>query len=120
MAQCAYCHAETEIYYGVIPVCIECSQENDAKREPPPEERQILESLIQDVIETTTRKSAASEAFEIAIGQFPSGLPPDGAQRIKNTSVELSIARKEMIRARDRLDKFRNRGSVAKSFKQSA
>jgi hypothetical protein len=115
MAQCAYCQAEAKIFSRAAPVCAECSQKQAATAD----ERQTLEALIEDVMETSTRKTAASEAFETAISQFPSGLPPDGAHRINSTSAELSVARKELMRAHVRLNDFRNRKGT-KSYKQSA
>ena len=114
MAQCAHCQAEAKIYSRAVPMCAECSQKHATG-----DEGETLEALIEEVIETTTRKSAASEAFETAISQFPSGLPPDGAQRISSTSAELSMARRELMRAHDRLNEFRKR-KHAKSFRQSA
>ena len=50
--------------------------------------------------------------------QSPSGLPhPDGVQRIKNASDELSIARKEMTRAYARLTDYVERGIVPEDLK---
>jgi hypothetical protein len=58
----------------------------DAGRKPPRSEKEILRVLIEDVIDATAEKNEASEAFEIVVGQFPSGLPhPDGSQRVANS-----------------------------------
>jgi hypothetical protein len=48
------------------------------------------------------------------------GLPyPDGIQRIKNTSRDLSIARKNMMVAHDRLDRFLQTGVAPEDLKRS-
>ena len=119
MAQCAYCTAETEMYDGGdVPICIECSDERNVRRKLPAIEDRVRTTLIQDVIEATALKNQASEAFEIVMGQFPSGLPhPDGSLRIKNASVGLSMARKEMMKAHNRLNDYLSRGIVPDDLK---
>ena len=106
MALCAYCQAETELYDGGdVPICIECSDARKARRKPPATEQQIRTTLFQDVFEATARNNEATREFEAVMGQFPSGLPhPDGAQRIKNASSILTVARKEKMKAHNRLN----------------
>jgi hypothetical protein len=54
------------------------------------------------------------------MGQFPSGLPyPDGAQRIKNASTNLTLARREMMRAHTRLNDFIERRVVPEDLKKN-
>jgi hypothetical protein len=54
------------------------------------------------------------------VGQFPGGLPePNGAQQIQNASNALTIARKEMATAHNRLNDFLNRGVVPEDLKRS-
>jgi hypothetical protein len=90
----------------------------ESKRRPPTGEKDVLEILIQQVIDATAQKNEASDAFDIVIGQFPSGLPhPDGSQRIENSSSRLSIARKKMMEAHNRLSDFLNRGIVPDDLK---
>jgi hypothetical protein len=90
----------------------------DAKRKPPTSERDILTVLIQEVIDATTEKNEASDAFEVVIGQFPSGLPhPDGSQRIANSSRHLSNARKKVMMAHTRLSQFLDRGIVPEDLR---
>ena len=121
MARCAYCTAETEKYDGGdVPICIECSDERNVRRKLPAIEDRVRTTLIQDVIEATALKNQASEVFEIVMGQFPSGLPhPDGSLRIKNASVGLSMARKEMMKAHNRLNDYLSRGIVPEDLKRS-
>ena len=120
MAQCASCKTETELYDNGMPVCVKCSNERNVKRKPPATEDQVRSTLIQDIVEATALKNEASGAFEIVMGQFPSGLPhPDGSLRIKNASVKLSIARKGIFKARNRLNDFLRCGIVPEDLKQS-
>ncbi len=88
-------------------------------RKPPGSEKELLNALIQDVVNAATLRNEAVEAFNSAISQFPSGLPhPDGSQVVKNTSVRLSIARKKLMSAHNRLDDFRNKGIVPEDLKR--
>ena len=92
---------------------------SDRVKRKPPGEKKVLDLLIQDVVDAATLKSKACEAFDAAIDQFPSGLPyPDGAQRVKNTSVQLSTARNILRTARNRLEDFLNVGIVPEDLKQ--
>lgn len=118
MAQCAFCKAETEMYAGGdVPICVECSDALKATRKPP---ATVRNALIQTVMETTARANAASEAFSAIMGQFPSGLPyADGAQRIHSASRELSVARKDMMKARSRLNDFLGRGIIPEDLRRS-
>ena len=60
-------------------------------------------------------------SLELVLDQIPSGLPqPDGAQRIKNASHALSIARKEMATAHNRLNDYLSRGIVPDDLKQGS
>jgi hypothetical protein len=70
------------------------------------------------VIDATAEKNEASDAFEVVLGQFPSGLPhPDGSQRIANSSQRLSNARKKLMTAHTRLSEFLDRGTIPEDFK---
>ena len=119
MAQCAYCQAETEMYLGGdVPICVECSDTQGLKRKPPGTEQDIRTTLLQDLVEATRRSHQALGKFDTVMGPFPHGLPhPDGAQRIENASNELSIARKEMMRAHNRLNDYLGRGIVPEDLK---
>ena len=44
---------------------------------------------------------------------------PDGVQRIRSVSHELTVARNEMIRAHNRLNEFLERGTVPEDLKRS-
>ena len=104
MQRCARCGAEMELDYKGAPICPGCS---------------VREALTQEVLEMTARKVEAFGKFEAIMLQTPSGLPhPDGVQRIKNASNELSIARKEMARAYARLSDYVERGIVPEDLKR--
>ena len=120
MAQCAYCQAETEMYDGGVPICVVCSDTKEARSKPPATEQDIRTTLFQDVFEATARNNDATREFEAVMGQFPSGVPhPDGAQRIKNASSSLTIARKEKMKAHNRLNDYLGRGIVPEDLKRS-
>src|SRR5579872_934847 len=98
MVKCARCKGETEHCESGVPVCPSCL---------------VRERLSQEVLEATAKKSEAFRKFEEIMLRSPSGLPhPDGMQRIKNASNELSVARKEMARAYERLGNYLDRGIV--------
>jgi hypothetical protein len=106
MVRCARCKAETELCENGVPICQSCS---------------VREKLTQEVLETTAKKSEAFRKFEEIMHQSPSGLPhPDGVQRVKNASNELSIARKEMARAYERLGNYLDRGIVPEDLKATS
>lgn len=120
MAKCVYCGSETELFTGGVPVCVKCSEEREAKSKQPATETQILNVLIDKAVEATAHRNEAVAAFETAIGQFPSGLPyPDGSQRIKNASSELSLARKEMMMAHSRLNDYLARRIIPEDLRRS-
>jgi hypothetical protein len=119
MAACAYCRAETELYDGDVPVCVNCSLA-PMKRKPPATDQQIRGTLLQDVLELTARTNEATREFNAVIDQFPNGLPhPDGVQRIKNASNKLTIARRELMKAHTRLDEYSGRWIVPDDLKRS-
>jgi hypothetical protein len=99
--------------------CTAFSDVRKVERNPSPTEQQIRTALFQDVLEATTRNYKATREFEEVMGQFPSGLPhPDGVQRIKNASNKLTIARKEMATAHNRLNDYLSRGIVPDDLKR--
>ena len=76
-------------------------------------DRQIRAALHKEIVASTARAHAASEALIAIMGDIPSGLPhPDGSQRIQNAAHALAAARKEVINAHARLSEFLARGSV--------
>ena len=102
MAQCAYCKAETQLFVANVPVCIQCA---DAT----PEQKRAR--LLQNAVDATMRADAASDTFEKVMADIPNEIPhPDGVQRIRNASRELSKARKEMMEAHRLLDDHIKRG----------
>jgi hypothetical protein len=111
---------ETELYSGGVPLCVKCSDLWNAKRKPPAPSQEIRSILQGDLIMATRRNSEAVREFDEVMGQFPSGLPhPDGVQRIKNASNKLSVTRKEMATAHNRLNDYLSRGIVPEDLKRS-
>jgi hypothetical protein len=121
MALCAFCKTrETDLHESGLPICLECSEAR-SKRKPPATEQQIRNDLLQDILRSTSLTSEAAREFDCVMGQFPGGLPhPHGAQRIKNASHNLSVARKEMVKAHQRLNDFLNTGAAPQDLKKSA
>ena len=121
MTKCAHCKLEdTELYENGIPLCLKCSDKREAKTEPLATEQEIRVILLQDMLEAAARNNTAIQEFDLVKGQFPSGLPhPDGSQRIRNASSVLSIARKGMRKAHNRLNDYLERGIVPDDLKRS-
>ena len=119
MARCIYCAAATEMYVSQVPTCLNCSERQE-KRKPPAREKQIRTVLVDCLVEATVRTSAASQTFNMVMGQFPSGLPhPNGSQQVQNASAALAEARKELMRAHNRLNDYLGRGIVPDDLKQT-
>jgi hypothetical protein len=120
MATCSHCGVETELYDGGVPLCVKCSTSREVKRKPPLQADQIRTALVNQIVQATARVSAANQKFSDVIGHYPSGLPqPDGVQRIKSASNELTVARKEMMKAHKRLNDFIEDGIVPEDLKRS-
>ena len=119
MSRCVYCATATEMYVAQVPICLNCAERQE-KRKPPAREQQIRAVLVDCLVEATVRTSAASQAFNMVMGQFPSGLPhPDGSQQVQNASAALAAARKELMRAHNRLNDYLGRGIVPDDLKQT-
>ena len=120
MARCVYCSAATEMYVGQVSICISCSEQRDEKRKPPTREQQIRAVLVAGLVEATARTSAASQALNNVMSKFPSGLPhPDGSRQVQNASAALAEARKELMKAHNRLNDYLGRGIVPEDLKQT-
>jgi hypothetical protein len=122
MAACAYCGAETQLYDSGVPICLKCSDERENKpsRKPPASGQSIRNLLVSEIAEATARANKASQTFLEVMGKVPSGFPhPDGSQRIHNVSRELSLARKDLMRAHAALDDFLKTGIVPEDLKRS-
>ena len=119
MAQCTYCTAETETFDGGdVPICIECSDRRRIARKPATSENQIRKTLHEELWAATERAWEASEAFIAITGEIPSGIPhPDGVQRIRNASFDLSCARAELMRVHNRIQDYLIRGIVPEDLK---
>jgi hypothetical protein len=114
MAQCVYCGADVDIQNGgQASICARCSDAHEPMCKLPASQQEIRYALIQDLVEATVREKAASDEFDTAIAQFPSGLPhPHGSQLIRNASRKLIDARKHMGQAHSRLSDFLDRGII--------
>jgi hypothetical protein len=126
MEKCAVCKVEqTMLYESGVAICLKCAdarakRNSQPERKPPATEQDIRRTLLQDVLELTARTNEAAEEFRVVMGRVPSGLPhPDGAQRIKNASSKLTIARKELMKAHTRLHDYVERGNVLDDLKRS-
>jgi len=120
MAECARCKTYTQLFENGVPICLNCTEQRELKRKPPNAD-QIRTTLVGRIAQATARVSEANRKFSETIGQFPSGLPhPDGVQRIKNASNELTVARKEMMTAHKRLTEFLDSGIVPEDLKRGA
>ena len=118
MAKCNYCGSETQLYDGGVAICIPCVDVRDKKRLSPERDGDIRTLLMRKLLEATTRANTLSEEFKDVIIDIPSSLPqPDGTQRIRNTSQELSAARKEAIKAHNRLNDYLSHGIVPDDLK---
>ena len=120
MAECARCKAFTQLFDNGVPICLNCSTEQGAKRKQPPAEPQITRILNEELAEATELAVQASERFFAVMTEIPTGFPhPDGTQRIHNASRDLFLARKTMATAHERLSDYLGRGIVPQDLKRS-
>jgi hypothetical protein len=76
--------------------------------------------VFRNLHEAVKRSEAAVAAFSAIAANIPSGTPhPDGVQRIRNASYELTAARNEMTEAHHRLSEFLENGSVPEDLKRN-
>jgi hypothetical protein len=95
-----------------MPVCLDCASRLEKKQQPP-DAPDNLARLERELQEATARAHLATDAFHDIMGDIPSFVPqPDGTQRINNVYRELSLARREMMRAHARLTHFLDSGTV--------
>jgi hypothetical protein len=93
-----------------IAVCLDCANRLQSKQQPLTEEN-CLALLQRELKEATARAHQATDAFNAIMGDIPSSVPqPDGTQRINNVYRDLSLARREMMRAHSRLTDFLDNG----------
>ena len=94
------------------PVCLDCANRVGTKQQPSAAE-DSLARLQRELQEATAQAHLATDAFNAIMGDIPSSVPqPDGTQRINNVYRELSLARREMMRAHSRLTHFLDHGAV--------
>jgi len=119
MAKCTNCGSETGLYSNRAPICPKCAELWETSRKPPALSLEIRSILHSELITATKRALEATREFDNIAGQS-SGLPEaESAQQITNASNALTIARKEMSAAHNRLNDFLSRGIVPEDLKQS-
>jgi hypothetical protein len=69
--------------------------------------------MIQGIVDATARTNAASRAFDLVLGHYPSvGIHSIWTEQIHSASRELSAARAECINAHKRFKEFAEFGIV--------
>jgi hypothetical protein len=135
MERCAFCKAEdTSLYERGVPICINCvnKREGIAPAQTVPvvrdhkaaplatTDQEIRGILLQDVLALTARMNEATKDFSEALRQSQGELEhPDGVQRVRNASHELSAVHNDLIQAHNRLDDYFSRGIVPDDIKRS-
>ena len=77
-----------------------------------------LRLLRSDVESARQKLREASAVFDAIVSEIPSGLPhPDGSQRIFNSSRELTMARRNVMAALDRLNALVLRNTMPDDLK---
>lgn len=94
MARCVYCAADTQLYVNGSPVCIACSEQNDAVRKPP-------QSSGGNLADMNASLNAAREAYRQALqAQLEASAltqsldpdNPDGSTALRNANHQLELA----------------------------
>jgi hypothetical protein len=80
----------------------------------------IHAELIRELAHATRLLASVSMELNAVRRNFPAGIPPPEATRtFQNASSALSVARKRMARAKNRLADYRDHGIVPEDLKQS-
>ena len=112
MARCSYCGRKTELYVGGIPECIRCTDRLITPKQS------IHTRLLEALAEATVEHLEAKAAYKGVMRNIPDGTPhPDGVQRIRSISHELSVAEQRLARAHSRLTAFLDSGTVPEDLK---
>jgi hypothetical protein len=118
MAQCVRCKGKTHLYNDEGPICVSCSFLDETTGILKTTENGVLKALVQDLVDAKKRRNEASEAFDDVTSRIPTGLPhPNGKQRIKDVSEELSSTRKALAKAHNQLSDFLALGIVPDDLK---
>jgi hypothetical protein len=124
MASCAHCKTEeTQLYENGVPICLKCAaiRDRQVSRSSPTAGGDIRIALVEDLLKTTAQFDVASREFSTALRDIPGWPPqPDGTQHIKNISHKLTAARKDMMRAHNRLNDYVERGIVPEDLKRAS
>jgi hypothetical protein len=109
--RCYYCGRGTELYQADVPTCVVCV----IKRKDPDflSSASVHSRLVRGLEEATIELNELSRTHTRILAEIPSGLPhPDGAQRIRSISQQLSKARANVARAHSRLTHFTDSGII--------
>ena len=85
------------------------------ERKPPTSESQIRNTLHEELWAATELAREASEAFIAIMGEIPY---PDGVERIRDASRDVSLTRAELMRAHKRVQDYLGRGIVPEDLKR--
>jgi len=89
------------------------------ERKPPTSESQIRNALHEELWAATERAREASEAFIAITREITGGIPyPDGVQRIRDASRDVSLTRAELRSAHKRVQDYLGRGIVPEDLKR--
>ena len=81
-------------------------------------EKRVTTILFRDLDEAIKRSDKANDVFKAVLSNIPNGDPhPDGTQRIRNASSELTAAREATMKAHNRLTDSLNTGIVPDDLK---
>jgi hypothetical protein len=120
MAKCAHCNTqETQLYENNVPICLDCCAARTIQRKPAASEHKIRAILLQEVFKATALcEEAAMECDKVA-GESPLQRP-DGGESIINAARKLTIARNEVLMARNRLNNCLEQEDVPEDLRRRA
>jgi hypothetical protein len=113
METCARCKIrQTELYEHNVPICVTCAAIQEAKQRT-----EGIHRILLGALRNASEAQSANRDFNDVL-EKPTGLPhPDGSSQIANASQKVAVARKELMRAHNRLNHFLARGIVPDDLK---
>ena len=82
---------------GDVPMCVECSDAQQAKHNPPEAEQHIRAALLQDILEATALNNEATREFETTMGQIPNSSAHPALGRQVQACLQQAIHRQKKI-----------------------
>jgi hypothetical protein len=122
--QCKYCGSPTQLFIREVPVCVACSNDLEAGRDPgrrdaPLDHVEILRTLKSELASARWQVEEATREFNAVMRDVPSGIPhADGLQRRLNVSKRLTDARESLANAHDRVNEFLVRGTIPEHLRK--